>query len=65
MQTRAPEALREARRLRRPHLESRGFRFSANSDPRRRPLGPSGELGPRAPGLDLRPGPILTRGLND
>eukprot|EP00969_Alexandrium_andersonii_P141944 6275622-Alexandrium_andersonii.AAC.1 len=38
----------------------------ADSEPRRGPFGRSGELGPRAPGLDFGAlGPSLTRGLND
>eukprot|EP00969_Alexandrium_andersonii_P373805 15484840-Alexandrium_andersonii.AAC.1 len=52
MQIRAPEAPREARRLRRPHLQ-RGAPIFADFEPRRRPFGPSGELRQRAPGLDF------------
>eukprot|EP00969_Alexandrium_andersonii_P275500 12175246-Alexandrium_andersonii.AAC.1 len=52
MQIRAPEAPREARRLRCPPLEGGAPNF-ADFEPRRGPFGPSGELGMRAPGLDF------------
>eukprot|EP00969_Alexandrium_andersonii_P214893 9489801-Alexandrium_andersonii.AAC.1 len=30
-----------------------GLRISADSEPRRGPFGPAGEMGPRAPGLEV------------
>eukprot|EP00969_Alexandrium_andersonii_P196325 8673466-Alexandrium_andersonii.AAC.1 len=52
MHIRAPQAPREARCLRRPPLENVAPN-SADSELRRGPFGPSGELGPRPPGLDF------------
>eukprot|EP00969_Alexandrium_andersonii_P057045 2517004-Alexandrium_andersonii.AAC.1 len=53
MQIRAPKAPREAQRLCRPPLEGGRQRISADFDARRGPFGPSGEMGPRPPGLDF------------
>eukprot|EP00969_Alexandrium_andersonii_P357338 15448563-Alexandrium_andersonii.AAC.1 len=48
-----PETPRFARRLRRSDLHCWGFRISEDSESWRGPVGPSGELGPRAPGLEF------------
>eukprot|EP00969_Alexandrium_andersonii_P358572 15451274-Alexandrium_andersonii.AAC.1 len=53
MQIRAPEAPREARGASGARLWKAGLRISADSEPRRKPFGPSGELGPRPPRLDF------------
>eukprot|EP00969_Alexandrium_andersonii_P093724 4140287-Alexandrium_andersonii.AAC.1 len=56
MKIRALEALCFAQRLQHPPLESGGLRTFEDSEPRRGPFGPSGELGPRARGLDFEAG---------
>eukprot|EP00969_Alexandrium_andersonii_P258827 11444193-Alexandrium_andersonii.AAC.1 len=48
-QIRPPEAPREARRLQRPPLKSGAPILFSDSEPRRGPFVPLGELGPRPP----------------